>query len=712
MSFTKSALIVLLAPSLLFTLISATPTNATLVRRKDYEPGDTLNRTMCICTNNNNFVQNGDDAYSLGEVPPDHQVAIVYNFNYYNHRLDHHFSLTVQDNCPTEGTHWPGHLSSRCLKHLAKPQYKTYCGTYYVGDLPGRIKIHTWKFCYGFRGDTFHNPKMRDFFQFYKDTRKLPRKRDWIATVEEVGQVCGGVCNMSLSMEDGVFTNDVLVDGVQDGDEYLPLGERPVVLKFGGTSVGKFAPDIAKICLSAWEKSKIAVVCSARSGVSKAGGTTNRLLKAVEAAASTKSLKESAGYSFIISTLEAEHIDAARCITSPEISQRCQASVATEFEDLKRTLDAVPKTGTVDPHTEDRVVSVGEKLSSLLLAALLEDTGIPSQYIDLSDIIQFPVPDYLSQKFYQDLSSAFGQHLSQYRDKVPVITGFFGRIPGGLVQSLGRGYSDLCAALVAVGLQATELQVWKEVDGVFTADPRKVPTARLLPTLTPHEAGELTFYGSEVIHNFTLQQCVPRIPIRIKNVLRPYSAGTIIQPDPLKSIDQYKALRPKRPSAVTVKQKITVVNVHSNRKVDSPEFLARICTILAGNSLAVDLFEKNECHVSLAVHSKDTTVRTTHGGEERFQTHADFLKKAVSELEEYGVVDVVHGMAILSLIGTGLKRSIGIAGRLFTALGDNNINIEMISQGASEISIACVIEEREAHRALNVVHSELFTYLD
>ncbi|KAL8835477.1 MAG: hypothetical protein Q9170_003310 [Blastenia crenularia] len=492
---------------------------------------------------------------------------------------------------------------------------------------------------------------------------------------------------------------------------------RPVVLKFGGTSIGKYAPEITQICLSALKRSNIAIVCSARSGVSKAGGTTNRLLKAAREAVRSGPDSPS-GYGSIVSKLRQEHEDAASGIKSQKIIERYFTDIAAEFNILSSLLDDISisskKTGVLSPQAEDQVVSVGEKLSSQLLAALLEDCGIPSVYIDLSDVIQFPVPERLSQTFYRDLSSCFGDIISNSGEKVPVITGFFGRIPDGLVKTLGRGYSDLCAALVAVGLSASELQVWKEVDGVFTADPRKVPTARLLPTLTPHEAGELTFYGSEVIHNFTLQQCIPRIPIRIKNVLRPHSAGTIIQPDfsaPDKS-DPYRALRPKRPTAVTVKQQITVVNVHSNQKVDSPEFLAKICTILAAHALAVDLFEKNECHVSLAVHSKSSLVSTTHGGENKYLIENEDLKNAVRELEEYGVVDVVHGMAILSLIGTGLKRSIGIAGKFFTALGNSNINIDMISQGASEISIACVIKEREAHRALNVVHSELFTYLD
>ncbi|KAL8950669.1 MAG: hypothetical protein Q9222_003306 [Ikaeria aurantiellina] len=473
-------------------------------------------------------------------------------------------------------------------------------------------------------------------------------------------------------MADGPVVNgeSVAVNGEPHSET-----ERPVVLKFGGTSVGKFAPEIAQICL---------------------------LLKAVRNAADPKS----PDYKSIVARLQDEHIDASKCISTPKIVQRFHADVLAEFDQLNGVLDQIPKSGIVDPQAEDRVVSVGEKLSSQLLAALLEDRGIPSQYIDLSNIINFPVPARLSQKFYQDLSSAFGHHLlSADASKVPIITGFFGRIPGGLVQSLGRGYSDLCAALVAVGLQATELQVWKEVDGVFTADPRKVPTARLLPTLTPHEAGELTFYGSEVIHNFTLQQCVPKIPIRIKNVLRPHSAGTIIQPDPAKQgeADPYKALRPKRPTAVTVKQQITVVNVHSNRKVDSPDFLAQICTILAGHSLAVDLFEKNECHVSLAVHSKTSFVSTTHGGENKYQVHNPDLEQAVTALEEYGMVDVVHGMAILSLIGTGLKRSIGIAGKLFTALGDNNINIEMISQGTF---CRLLVQDRRKWANRNQIRSE------
>lgn len=298
-------------------------------------------------------------------------------------------------------------------------------------------------------------------------------------------------------------------------------------------------------------------------------------------------------------------------------------------------------------------------------------------------------------------------------DKVPVLTGYFGSLPGGLLKQLGRGYSDLCAALAAVGTNAKELQVWKEVSGVYTADPSKVPTAKLLSLIDPREANELTFYGSEVIHHFTVEQCLPSIPIRIKNVLAPQSPGTLITP----SSSATHQSHPKRPTAVTVKHQITVVNVHSHRKVEDADFLAQICKILASWSLNIDLFEKNQFHISLAVHSKMPIIKGPNDrdgeqdAEDLLNQHKD-LQHAIEELSEYGTVDVVKNMAIISLVGLQLKRSIGIAGRLFTALGDNNINIEMISQGASEISISCVISEREALRALNVVHTDLFTFLD
>jgi aspartate kinase len=197
--------------------------------------------------------------------------------------------------------------------------------------------------------------------------------------------------------------------------------------------------------------------------------------------------------------------------------------------------------------------------------------------------------------------------------------GFFGNVPGSLLSTIGRGYTDLCAALTAVGLGAEELQIWKEVDGIFTADPRKVANARLLPIITPEEAAELTYYGSEVIHPFTMEQVIRvNIPIRIKNVENPAGSGTVIFPDrtgqqadgtatpPTSVLAQngyHSNLPRKSPTAVTIKDNICVLNVHSNRKNVSHGFLAKIFTTLDDHGIVVDLISTSEVHVSMALNA-------------------------------------------------------------------------------------------------------------
>jgi aspartate kinase len=155
--------------------------------------------------------------------------------------------------------------------------------------------------------------------------------------------------------------------------------------------------------------------------------------------------------------------------------------------------------------------------------------------VSLGDIVP-PFDDSdetpLTQDFYDSLADTLGERIKQCGSRVPVVTGLFGIVPGSLLRQIGRGYTDLASALLAAGLHAAELQMWKEVDGIFTADPRKVPTARLIPVISPQEAAELAYYGSEVVHPFTMEQAIRRkIPIRIKNVENPSGGGTVIHPD-------------------------------------------------------------------------------------------------------------------------------------------------------------------------------------
>jgi len=346
--------------------------------------------------------------------------------------------------------------------------------------------------------------------------------------------------------------------------------------------------------------------------------------------------------------------------------------------------------------------------------------GIDAEYISLENILP---PNHLATyaansktltpPFYKTLSTLLEFRIrSLPAHKVPVITGFFSPVPGSLLATIGRGYTDLCAALLSVSVKAQELQIWKEVDGIFTADPRKVPTARLVPFVTPEEAAELTYYGSEVLHPLTMEQVVAvGIPVRILNVWKPYSSGTIICAEkPIRARplaltppvsdgegdeDEYfegEEKERKLPTAVTMKKDIHLLTIHSNRKSLSHGFLANVFQILDQHKLTADLISTSEVHVSLAL----------------LNTSPHAITAAVEALEAYGSVDARGGLCIVSLVGRHMKRMIGVAGRMFTALAEAGVNVEMISQGASEIGISCVVREEVAVGAVNILHAKLF----
>ncbi|KAF9121977.1 Aspartokinase [Mortierella sp. 14UC] len=276
--------------------------------------------------------------------------------------------------------------------------------------------------------------------------------------------------------------------------------------------------------------------------------------------------------------IQLDHLTAAReHISNEAILQLVERHVREDCSHLQTFLQAIQTIEEISPRSKDAIMAVGEKLSCRIVAGILEDQGIEAQFVSLETVIGAVFdPNALDQNFYNYLSRAFASALSNCGNRVPVVTGFFGPVPGSLLTSIGRGYTDLAAALLAVGLGAKELQIWKEVDGIFTADPRKVQGARLLDTITPEEASELTYYGSEVIHPFTMEQVVrARIPIRIKNVMKPNGAGTVIFPEqdqlgyqlakPLVN-NRYCTERERRqqPTAVTVKENIWVLTVHAS----------------------------------------------------------------------------------------------------------------------------------------------------
>ncbi|CZR64552.1 related to Aspartokinase [Phialocephala subalpina] len=497
----------------------------------------------------------------------------------------------------------------------------------------------------------------------------------------------------------------------------LPQDDRPwIVQKYGGTSLGKLLPQITETIIPSYlETNKVVVVCSAISGTEKAKGTTSLLLKAIECVIAPSRQAE---LNSIINTIQDEHFKAIKALRlrsdggHEKLFNQAEKDVQNECTELKSFLSAAQTIGELSPRSKDRVVSTGEKLSCLIVVAALRSKGIPAHLISLSNIVPPTTKQTrhsLNVAFFSSITSQIRILLASLpQDAVPVITGFFGPILPSLLQTIGRGYTDLTAALASVSLGAEELQIWKEVDGIFTADPRKVPSARLLETVTLEEASELTFFGSEVIHP-AVAEVVRRggVRVRVLNVKFPNGKGTVIWPSVegvvveasaedgnvssgmttrsnspangfMAANGYYGANQSRRaPTALTSKDAIVLVNIQSSRQTKSHGFLAHVFNTLDQLNAVADLITSSEQSVSLALSNVDSGDGVEAG-----------IKRLVQALEKCGKVEVQRGMAIVSVIGHKMRNMVGIAGQIFSTLASGGVNIYLIGQGASEINIS------------------------
>ncbi|KAF4871354.1 putative aspartokinase [Colletotrichum siamense] len=517
---------------------------------------------------------------------------------------------------------------------------------------------------------------------------------------------------------------------------------RPwLVQKYGGTSLGKLLESIcSKIIPSYLQDHNLVVVCSALSGSTKASGTTSLLLECISHAEA--GLPAQAQLNKALELVRDNHVrllekhlvnsNGTRSDLCSDIFDTTKNVIIKECESLRGFLLAAQIIGELSPRARDRVIALGEKLACRVVAAYLSSKGVPAEPVILEDVVesvfggsifeQKTALDNLGPRFYHLLGDEITRRIRECGDHVPIVTGFFGIMPDSLLKNVGRGYSDLCAAMCAVGTKATELQIWKEVDGIFTADPRKVPSARLLSTVTAEEATELTYYGSEVIHPLTMDQIrCANIPLRLKNVFNPTGAGTIIYPSrtpsppltpptptdekvdvkvPLPSIDfmlgngyHGDQKERRRPTAVTVKDSILLVNVVCNRNTKSQGFLSGVFDRLEEAGIKTDLVTTSERNVSLAFqHSEEGSCQ-----HQRLRV----------ELEKFGKVVITENMSIVTVIGHKMRNMVGISAEIMSALAAAKINIFLVSQGASEINVSLVVRAEDSVLAMNVIHSKV-----
>ena len=438
-----------------------------------------------------------------------------------------------------------------------------------------------------------------------------------------------------------------------------------IVMKFGGTSV-EDAAAIDRSCRIVGERiSRRPFVV-----VSALGGATNGLLEAGSFAARGELGKAMT----IADRLEYRHVELL-------------PSTAEQFTRLRELLKALAAIGEFSLRTQDLIASFGEALSSLIFVDRMNRLGFDAVHVDARQCIvtddrfgkASPIFDITTAR----LEEAARPHLNEGR--VVVMGGYIGSTLSGSTTTLGRGGSDYSAAIAGAALNAEEIQIWTDVDGMMTADPRIIPSAWKVKEISFDEASELAYFGAKVLHPLTVLPAVEKnIPVYILNSRKPNGSGTRITREAKPCRNLIKSIACKRD--------ITIVTVSSSRMLMAHGFLRALFEVFDRYHTSVDMVATSEVSVSLTLDNTSS------------------LQAIVTELKQLGDVQVSAKTALICLVGNNLKYTPGVARRAFGSLAD--INILMVSHGASNINFSFLIDDKNTTAAIQKLHADFFGEID
>jgi len=467
-----------------------------------------------------------------------------------------------------------------------------------------------------------------------------------------------------------------------------------LVLKFGGTSVG--TPEAIKqliaIVKDPSHAGKAAVVV-----VSALSGITDGLIRAAHDAESGAKIEEfrlagDEGFSGALTEMKRRHKELSAAFLSGNEQKAADEEIEQSFAELSRTLDGIAMLGELSPKIMDKVMSFGERLSAPLIARILTASGIAATYLDSRECIvtgiQYgaarPIPD-MTYKNIQDLVKP---------GRLYVASGFVARALDRSVTTLGRGGSDFSAALYGAALNAETVEIWTDVDGILTADPKLVKNAFRIDSLTYEEAMELSHFGAKVLHPPTVKPALEKgIPILIKNSFNPSCPGTRI----INDAEQSEYLI----RGISSLSQITLIRLQGSGMVGVAGFSSRLFGALAHQKINVILISQasSEYSICVAVDPKS--------GDDAIAALKEEFSREIAE----GAVDqpaAEKDLAVIAVVGGRMKSASGISGKVFQALGRNGINVVAIAQGSSELNISLVIARADEAKALNSIHEAFF----
>ena len=453
-------------------------------------------------------------------------------------------------------------------------------------------------------------------------------------------------------------------------------------MKFGGTSVAdaqciRNVVDILEKHHKAGDE--LAVVVSAQRGV------TDQL---IEIAARLPTAKDDTAIEPLIQALGKRHMTTLEG-AAPDFVAETGVVIEDRLISLQNILFAVYNLRELTPRSKDYIISFGERLLAPIIGAALRQRGIPSTVIDGCDAGILTTPQHGESTALPESDARIKKRIGPLLEKeVPVIMGFMGCTRNGVVTTLGRSGSDYSASIIGAGIDADEIWIWTDVDGIMTCDPRVINDARVMQSLSYIEVMELSYFGAKVMHPRSIEPAMRKnILVRVKNTFNPSHPGTVIVRNGQRDNRVVKAL--------TYIDKVAAININGAQMIGRPGVAKAIFTILADHEVNVMMISQgsSEANISLIVD----------------EAHLNAAVHALADLVKQGIVREVthnHDVCAVAVVGAGMAGAPGTGGRIFTALGKTGVNVMMISQGSSEANISFVVKQQDGPRAVRVLHDE------
>ncbi len=449
-----------------------------------------------------------------------------------------------------------------------------------------------------------------------------------------------------------------------------------IVMKFGGTSVENDTAinRVADIVLGRLEERPVVVV-------SAIAGVTDALL-AMSNAAASGSLPEALK---LLRKVRQQHLAVLSALASRAGEAAVRQEVQALLDSTQDVLRGISALGELTPRSTDNILAVGELLSSRIVSAALAERGIDSVLVDSRRCIVTDASHTRAVPLFDRTTDRLRYHVRPLlqASQVPVMGGFIGATAEGIPTTLGRGGSDFSAAIVGAALNARRIEIWTDVEGMMTTDPRLCPQAQRIDVIGFDEASELAFFGAKVLHPATLIPAVEKnIPVHVLDSRQPESQGTCIRARAQRSRTVFRA--------IAAKAGINVINVKSPRMLMAHGFLRSLFEAFDRHGCAADLVTTSEVSVSVALDSSRDVSALVH------------------DLQKLGEVEVEDGKAIICLVGKHIRGRAGIAASVFSTVAAAHVNVHMISQGASEINISFVVEEQDVPQTVQRLHQHFF----